>query len=264
MIVVDVQVDFCEGGSLAVPGGAEVAAAISDYLRAHRDEYELVVATRDWHVDPGPHFGSPPDYRDTWPVHCVAGTPGASFHPDFDLGAVDAVVSKGERAAAYSGFEGQTDDGRPLAEVLAGAGVTEVDVSGLATDYCVRATALERGAAGFEGASARRALRRRRSGLDPRRPGRLGRRRGGAGLRAAGLGPPAEAERRSDTLGGCLTAPSSRGLGHYPLKVETRVRIPLGLLARSLASQPATACSQSRPVRRRHSKGVSAPAGCAR
>ena len=143
MIVLDVQVDFCEGGSLAVPGGAEVAGRISGYLDTHRADYALVVATRDWHVDPGPHFGHPPDYRDSWPAHCVAGSPGAAFHDRFDLAAVDAVVSKGERAAAYSGFEGRADDGRSLAELLAAAGVSEVDVSGLATDYCVRATALD-------------------------------------------------------------------------------------------------------------------------
>ena len=139
LIVVDVQNDFCEGGSLAVAGGAKVARAISALLRT--GSYDLVVATRDWHVDPGPHFSDAPDFVDTWPPHCVAGSPGAEFHPDFDRSPVAAVVSKGEHAAAYSGFEGSTPDGQSLADLL--RGVDTVDVVGIATDYCVRATALD-------------------------------------------------------------------------------------------------------------------------
>jgi nicotinamidase/pyrazinamidase len=143
LLVVDVQNDFCEGGSLAVSGGVRVARAVSAYLAGSAGDYATIVATRDWHVDPGAHFSPSPDYRDSWPVHCVAGSRGAEFHPSLDLSAVDAVVSKGMHAAAYSGFEGATPDGRSLEDVLRQAGATEVDVAGLATDYCVRATALD-------------------------------------------------------------------------------------------------------------------------
>jgi len=154
LIVVDVQNDFCEGGSLAVEGGAAVAGRISAHLAAHRSDYRLVVATRDWHIDPGTHFAAEPDFSATWPAHCVAGTDGAAFHPALDtavdfLGTVDAVVSKGAYEAAYSGFEGRTEDGMALAELLADAGITEVDVVGIATDYCDKATALDAHSAGF-------------------------------------------------------------------------------------------------------------------
>jgi nicotinamidase/pyrazinamidase len=147
LIVVDVQNDFCEGGSLAVPGGGAVAAAISAVL--HAGSWDHVVATQDFHVDPGAHFGNPPDYVDTWPVHCVVGTGGVDFHPAFDTSRVEAVFHKGEHAAAYSGFEGHTDDGARLADWLRSRDVTEVDVVGIATDHCVRATALDAAAEGF-------------------------------------------------------------------------------------------------------------------
>ncbi len=150
LLVVDVQNDFCEGGSLAVAGGAAVAAAISQALG--RGGWQLVVATRDWHEDPGPHFapaGTLPDYRESWPVHCRAGTPGARFHPNLRLPQGAAVVSKGLHGAAYSGFEGTDSEGRPLARILADAGVEHVDVAGIATSYCVRATALDAAGAGF-------------------------------------------------------------------------------------------------------------------
>ena len=146
LIIVDVQNDFCEGGSLPVTGGAAVAAAISDHLRTHRPDYAAVVATKDWHVDPGPHFAADPDFVDTWPAHCVVGTPGAQPHPGLDTAAVQAWFTKGEHAAAYSGFEGATDaDGArvPLGAWLRGRGVDAVDVVGIATDHCVRATALD-------------------------------------------------------------------------------------------------------------------------
>ena len=154
LIVVDVQNDFCEGGSLAVAGGAAVAGAISAHLAQHRGDYGVVVATRDWHIDPGTHFADEPDFAATWPAHCVAETDGADFHPALDdavdfLATVDAVVSKGAYEAAYSGFEGRTEDGRALADLLREAGVTEVDVVGIATDYCDRATALDALREGF-------------------------------------------------------------------------------------------------------------------
>ncbi|KAA9374046.1 isochorismatase family protein [Microbispora cellulosiformans] len=147
LIVVDVQNDFCEGGSLPVGGGAGVAAAISRHVDDHG--YDHVVATRDYHIDPGPHFAAEPDYVDTWPPHCVAGTSGAAFHPAFDTAKVEEIFSKGARQAAYSGFEGATADGVGLAAWLRERGVEAVDVVGIATDHCVRATALDAAAGGF-------------------------------------------------------------------------------------------------------------------
>ncbi|MDI9976187.1 isochorismatase family protein [Rhodococcus sp. IEGM 1307] len=147
LLVVDVQNDFCEGGSLAVDGGSAVAAAISGFLAA--TEYDAVAATIDHHIDPGHHFSDEPDYVDTWPVHCKSGTSGADFHPDLDLSGIESVFSKGEFSAAYSGFEGRNSDGQSLEKWLRAAGVTEVDVVGIATDHCVVATALDAVAAGF-------------------------------------------------------------------------------------------------------------------
>jgi len=148
LIVVDVQNDFCEGGSLAVTGGAAVARAISEYL-AGGAGYDAVVATRDHHVDPGGHFSDHPDFAESWPPHCVVGTDGERFHPDLDTSAVQAVFLKGEHAAAYSGFEGADETGQPLGSWLRERGITETDVVGIATDYCVRATAADAVAAGF-------------------------------------------------------------------------------------------------------------------
>lgn len=147
LIIVDVQKDFCEGGSLAVTGGTAVARAISDLLSGPHG-YDHVVATQDHHIDPGSHFSDHPDFVDSWPRHCVAGTAGADFQPDLDTGAVEAVFRKGEYAAAYSGFEGVAD-GVGLAAWLTARGVDEVDIAGIATDYCVRATAADAVRAGF-------------------------------------------------------------------------------------------------------------------
>ena len=150
LVVVDVQNDFCEGGSLPVAGGNAAAAGIADLVRRRRHAYPAVVFTRDWHIDPGPHFADDPDYRTTWPNHCVAGTPGARFHPA--LGEVKGhgvVVSKGAHQAAYSGFEGVSGDGTGLADLLRRAGVDRLDVCGIATDHCVRATVLDALAEGF-------------------------------------------------------------------------------------------------------------------
>ncbi|NLV80056.1 MAG: nicotinamidase [Rhodococcus sp.] len=149
LIVVDVQNDFCEGGALAVVGGSAVAAGVSRLLADEHARYAHVVATRDHHVDPGAHFSDEPDFVDSWPPHCRVGTPGAAFHPDFDVTRVEAVFSKGAYEAAYSGFEGTDDTGTSLADWLRGRGVTEVDVVGIATDHCVRATALDAAGAGF-------------------------------------------------------------------------------------------------------------------
>ncbi|NJQ07791.1 isochorismatase family protein [Streptomyces lonarensis] len=153
LIVVDVQNDFCEGGSLAVAGGAAVAAAVAELVRAPGSPYDHVVATRDHHISPGDHFSDTPDFVDSWPVHCVAGTSGADFHPGFApvaaSGAVEACFDKGAYTAAYSGFEGEDAAGAGLAEWLRARGVTEVDVVGIATDHCVRATALDAAREGF-------------------------------------------------------------------------------------------------------------------
>jgi len=147
LIIVDVQNDFCEGGSLAVAGGAGVAAEISAALASGR--WDHVVATKDYHIDPGSHFSVRPDFLDSWPAHCVVGTAGADFHPNLVTDKVEAVFHKGEHAAAYSGFEGHTEDGQGLADWLRSRDVTEVDVVGIATDFCVRATALDAVGAGF-------------------------------------------------------------------------------------------------------------------
>ncbi|MCB0910518.1 MAG: isochorismatase family protein [Propionibacteriaceae bacterium] len=147
LIVVDVQNDFCEGGSLAVAGGAAVAGHVAELLAGDHG-YDQVVATRDHHIDPGDHFSPTPDYVDSWPVHCVAGTPGADLHPALAATGFDAVFDKGEYAAAYSGFEGACG-GEGLAEWLADHDVEQVDVVGIATDYCVRATALDAAKAGL-------------------------------------------------------------------------------------------------------------------
>lgn len=147
LIIVDVQNDFCEGGSLAVAGGTAVARAINDLVNGDHG-YDHIVATQDHHIDPGSHFSDNPDFVDSWPRHCVAGTPGAQFQPELHTDAIEAVFRKGEYAAAYSGFEGAAD-GVGLAAWLKDRGVDEVDIVGIATDYCVRATAEDAVAEGF-------------------------------------------------------------------------------------------------------------------
>ena len=147
LIVVDVQNDFCEGGSLAVAGGARVAAEIADLVAT--GAYRTIVATRDHHVDPGPHFSDTPDFVDSWPPHCVVGTPGEQFHPPLDPSLFGETFYKGQFSAAYSGFEGASATGVGLADWLRGAGIEQVDVCGIATDHCVRATALDAAREGF-------------------------------------------------------------------------------------------------------------------
>jgi nicotinamidase/pyrazinamidase len=144
LVIVDVQNDFCEGGSLAVVGGAAVAHAISDLLAGPEgDRYAHVVASQDFHVDPGEHFSAHPDYSASWPAHCVAGTAGAKFHPNLDTSRFEEVFHKGAYAAAYSGFEGTSEGGESLLDWLRERDVDELDVAGIATDYCVRATAAD-------------------------------------------------------------------------------------------------------------------------
>ena len=175
LIIVDVQNDFCEGGSLAVPGGAAVAGAISEYVEAHHNEFDHVLATQDWHIDPGAHFSDAPDFKESWPPHCVAGTKGAELHPDLDTEYIQAYFQKGQFSAAYSGFEGllapedavptgerppgampgdaerfaPDDDAIGLDDWLQSHDVEDVVVVGIATDYCVRATALDAVQAGY-------------------------------------------------------------------------------------------------------------------
>ncbi|MCR2826031.1 isochorismatase family protein [Microbacterium sp. zg.Y909] len=147
LFIVDVQNDFTEGGALGVAGGDAVAAAISRHLAASADQYALIVASRDWHDadgDNGGHFAAgEPDFVDTWPVHCVAGTEGAEYDPGLVTDAVTHHVKKGQGAPAYSLFEGTTDDGDTVADLLTERGILDADVVGIATDYCVRASALD-------------------------------------------------------------------------------------------------------------------------
>lgn len=150
LIVVDLQNDFCEDGALAVSEGHAVAASVAELLASEHD-YHVVVATRDHHIDPGQHFSSTPDFVNSWPRHCVAGTHGAALHPALSSARFEAVFDKGDYHAAYSGFEGSDRlTGTDLASYLRRAGVQTVDVCGLATDYCVDATAMDAVAAGFD------------------------------------------------------------------------------------------------------------------
>jgi len=155
LIVVDVQNDFCEQGSLPVEGGGAVARAITEAVGTDRAgrTYDHVVATKDWHIDPGEHFaadGTDPNFVDTWPVHCVAETSGAEFHPALEI-AIDELFLKGRTTASYTGFDGAaaSDGSIHLGDWLAARGVTDVHIVGLATDHCVRATALDAAKAGF-------------------------------------------------------------------------------------------------------------------
>lgn len=149
LVIVDVQNDFCPGGTLATGRGADVARRIGGHQSTRGADYAHIVATQDWHIDPGAHFSDHPDFVDSWPVHCVAGSEGAAMHEDVDTGTIEAYFRKGEYTAAYSGFEGAAD-GVAMAGWLKERGVEKLDVVGIATDHCVRATALDALDAGFE------------------------------------------------------------------------------------------------------------------
>lgn len=152
LLVIDVQNDFTEGGSLAVKGGNVTATAIADYVRGRRGNYALVIASRDWHSptgDNGGHFAAKPDLVSTWPSHCVQGTTGAAYNPAIETSLIDVQIYKGDGVPAYSAFEGQTPGGATLDAVLAKARVSHIDIVGIATDHCVRATALDGLKAGY-------------------------------------------------------------------------------------------------------------------
>lgn len=146
LLIVDVQNDFTEGGALAVAGGDAVATAVSTFLAAHASDYTVIIASRDWHDaegDNGGHFAETPDFVDSWPVHCVAGTEGAEYDPLLVTNAVTHHVRKGQGVPAYSMFEGVTEEGESVGAILSEAGVLSADVVGIATDHCVRASALD-------------------------------------------------------------------------------------------------------------------------
>lgn len=149
LFVIDVQVDFCEGGALACSGGAHAAQKITEYLRENKSNYDFVIASRDWHTPNslnGGHFpesGTEPDFVNHWPLHCIAGTEGAEYHPNLDSSLIDIHIKKGQGAHGYSIFEGTTEDGETFAELISRLCITEVDVVGIATDYCVRASSLD-------------------------------------------------------------------------------------------------------------------------
>lgn len=152
LLIVDVQNDFIEGGALGCEGGAEVAERITEHLR--RSNYDVIAASRDWHDaegDNGGHFAldGVPDYVTTWPVHCVAGSEGAEYCAALETESIGIHVRKGMGEPSYSAFEGEADDGRTLGETLADAGVTHIDIVGIATDHCVRASAIDALAEGF-------------------------------------------------------------------------------------------------------------------
>ncbi|MGI9622055.1 MAG: isochorismatase family protein [Acidimicrobiales bacterium] len=149
LLIVDVQPTFCEGGGLGVEGGNAVAEAVAAHVEAA--DYDHIITTQDWHIDPGDHFSAEPDFVDSWPQHGVAGSDEAELHPALDRvkDAVDAGVKKGQYSAAYSGFEGINDEGTTLDDMLQSRGVTDVDVVGIAFDYCVLATALDASGNGY-------------------------------------------------------------------------------------------------------------------
>jgi nicotinamidase/pyrazinamidase len=147
LLVVDPQLDFVEGGSLPCQGGTQVAAMIARHVRHFKTEYQFVVASRDYHENAPDHISDHPDYINTWPPHCMAGTPGAAFVPTIQNlireKYIQEVVTKGRDKAAYSAFEGLDKRGHPLIDVLKEQRIDHLDVCGIATDYCVRASALD-------------------------------------------------------------------------------------------------------------------------
>src|SRR5579864_1316473 len=147
LLAVDLQADFVQGGSLPVLNGMPVAAMVARHIRHFKTEYQFVVASRDYHEHPADHFSATPDYVKTWPPHCVIGTAGAAFVPPIANlvreKLIQCVVSKGRHAAAYSAFEGVDARGHGLLDVLKEERIDHIDDGSTATDYCVRASALD-------------------------------------------------------------------------------------------------------------------------
>lgn len=166
LLIVDVQSTFCEGGELAVEGGNAVAERIARFVNAHRGEYAYIATTQDWHIEPGFHWAADPNFVDTWPVHGKAGTVIANLHPAIARLGIEHHFKKGQYSSAYSGFEGIEDNtdriptreeveadaaaGKTLVNALKAAGVTHVDIVGLAQSHCVKETALDARTLGFE------------------------------------------------------------------------------------------------------------------
>ncbi len=156
LLVIDVQVDFCEGGALACSGGAAVASQITKHIKANREAYDHIIGSRDWHTPNSlndghfPQAGSEPDFVNTWPLHCIAGEPGAEYHENLDAELIDIHIKKGQDANGYSIFDGTDESGRSFLELARDLGLTEVDVVGIATDYCVRASSLDANKNGFD------------------------------------------------------------------------------------------------------------------
>ena len=150
IIVVDPQPDFFEGGALPVDGATRTAERIARYLVEHGDDFAVKVVTQDWHVDPGEHWSSEPNYETTWPVHCAADSSGAQIHGALAGQTWDVVIRKGLHEGAYSGFEGRSESGLTLADELEVSGIDDVTVVGFATDHCVKATALDARALGMK------------------------------------------------------------------------------------------------------------------
>lgn len=162
LIIVDIQNDFVEGGTLAVDGGKELATKVAEFVKGNLNEYNAIVTTQDWHIDPKGHWSDTPDYVDTWPVHCEANTFGSEIVQGLaeTLGGLALndhiktfiMILKGEYLPAYSGFEGHLrgNNAMGITEALDVVGVTEVDIVGIATDYCVKATAEQALEAGFK------------------------------------------------------------------------------------------------------------------
>lgn len=156
LLVIDVQVDFCEGGALACAGGAAVATAITKHIQQNRTSYDFVIASRDWHTPNSlnsghfPPAGHEPDFVNTWPLHCIAGEPGAQYHENLDSSLVDIHIKKGQDANGYSIFDGVDEQGQSFAELVKSLGIEKVDVVGIATDYCVRASSLDAQKHGLE------------------------------------------------------------------------------------------------------------------
>lgn len=149
LIVVDVQKDFCPGGALAAPGGDDIVPAINRHLAEARERGIAVYATRDWHPAVTTHFKQ---YGGAWPPHCVQESAGAQFHPELRLPPDAIVINKGDDPAqdGYSAFEGHTASGTPLLDDLRSRQVTTLYIAGIATDYCVKTTALDAVHAGIE------------------------------------------------------------------------------------------------------------------